>query len=102
VTGILPISRKSWAGEVQSFTRSLPCGELRSRFVGLGDEEQRREAGQFFWSDDNERISNEVQQAAQQLLLRNANAGIQSAQTARITAIHKPGARKLANCICGF
>lgn len=78
VTGILPISRKSWAGEVQTFTRPLPCGELRSRFVRLGDKEQKRKAGQFR-SDDNGRIGNEVYQAALLLLVCNDNAGIQRA-----------------------
>lgn len=52
-----PISMKSWAGEVQSFTRPLPCGELRSRFVGLGDREQQAEGGTILGSNDDVRIA---------------------------------------------
>jgi hypothetical protein len=40
---------KSWAGEVQTFTRPLPCGELRSSFVDLGDNEQQAEGRTIFW-----------------------------------------------------
>ena len=87
-----PISMRSWAGEVQSFTCPLPCGELRSRFVGLGDKKQQTEGGTIYWSNDNVRISKRVNQAAQLLLLCNGNAGIQFARTARITAIRPPTA----------
>lgn len=65
---------------------------------GTGNKSGRRDN---FRSEDNGRISNEVHQAALLLLVRNANAGIQRARTARIQGIHVPGARHCA-MRCGF
>ncbi len=55
--GNSPISMKSWAGEVQSFTRPSPRGELRSDFVGLGDKDNERTWDRIFGVNDNERIA---------------------------------------------
>ena len=92
---------RSWAGEVQSFTCPLPCGELRSRFVGLGDKKQQTEGGTIYWSNDDVRISNEVHQAAQLLLLCNGNAGIQRARKGTNHG-HSSADRALCNCDIGF
>jgi len=43
VTGLTHLNEVV-GGWSQIFTRPLPCGELRSRFVGFGDREQQAEA----------------------------------------------------------
>jgi hypothetical protein len=59
------------------------------QLVDLGDKNNGRKAHDF-GSNDDVWIATEVHQAAQPLLLCNGNAGIQSARTARITAIRPP------------
>ena len=77
--------------ESKSSPAHCSCGELRSSLLVLGT---RTTAGRhtIYWSNDYVRIATEVHQAAQPLLLCNANAGIQRARKARITAIRPPNA----------
>lgn len=91
---------RSWAGEVQSFTRPLLMRRTAFQLFDLGDKNKGRKAHNF-WSNEHVRIATEVHQAAQPLLLRNGNAGIQRARKARITAIRPPNA-PLCNCTVDF
>ncbi len=82
--------------ESKSSPAHCSCGELRSSFMVLGT---RTTAGRhtIYWSIEHVRIATEVHQAAQPLLLRNGNAGIQRARKARSTTIRPPNAA----CPCG-
>ena len=95
-----PISMRSWAGGVQIFTRPLLMRRTAFQLFGLGDKDNGRKAHDF-WSDDDVWIATEVHQAAQPLLLRNGNAGIQRAREGTNYG-HSSADRALCNCTVDF